>query len=137
MREFIIPNTLCLAIAMLYLPGFYFLGLNPLNGLTTGVIVLVVGMGLFALKVMGGGDIKLLAALALWTGWSQVTITFLVYMALFGGVFAIAVLVLRRVVRVPNPPKILTKGQPIPYGVAIAFAFLVVLWQGNIFAFAL
>lgn len=135
MREFIIPNTLCVAIAMLYLPGFYFLGLDPVNGALTGGIVLLLGMGLFALKVMGGGDIKLLAVLALWTGWSEVTITFLVYMALFGGIFAIGVLIVRNLVRLPNLPKILTKGQPIPYGVAIAFAFLAVLWQGKLFAF--
>jgi prepilin peptidase CpaA len=137
MREFIIPNNLCIAIAMLYLPGFYFLHLNPVNGLITGGIVLVLGMGLFALKVMGGGDIKLLAALALWTGWNEVTLSFLFAMAIFGGIFAIAVMVLRNIVRLPNLPRILTKGQPIPYGVAIAAAFLLVLWKGQIFPFSL
>lgn len=136
-REFIIPNTLVITIAMLYLPGFYFLGLNPINGLITMGIVLVLGMALFAIKVMGGGDIKLLAALALWTGWSDVTLTFLFTMAIFGGIFAIAVLVLRGVIRGTNLPRILQKGQPIPYGVAIALAFLYVLWKGQLFAFSL
>ncbi|MBN8543897.1 MAG: prepilin peptidase [Alphaproteobacteria bacterium] len=138
-REFIIPNTLVVAIAMLYLPGFYFLGLNPINGLTTGGIVLVLGMGLFALKVMGGGDIKLLAALALWTGWSTVTVNFLIYMAVFGGLFAVAVVVLRKfAIFLPvNLPRILRAGEPIPYGVAIALAFIMVLWDGQIFKFTL
>lgn len=136
-REFIIPNTLVIAVAMLYLPGFYFLGLNPINGLLTGGIVLALGMALFAIRVMGGGDIKLLAALALWTGWSEVTLTFLFTMAVFGGIFAIVILVLRNILRGPNLPKILSKGQPIPYGVAIALAFIYVLWKGQIFAFTI
>ncbi len=136
-REFIIPNTLVIAIAMLYLPGFYFLNLNPINGLTMGGIVLVLGMALFALKVMGGGDIKLLAALALWTGWSEVTFTFIFTMAVLGGVFAVAVLVLRRFAFMlpAHLPRILRAGEPIPYGVAIALAFLYVLWKGLIFKF--
>jgi prepilin peptidase CpaA len=137
-REFIIPNTLVIAIAMLYLPGVYFLGLNPINGLTTAGIVLVLGMALFALKVMGGGDIKLLAALALWTGWNEVTLTFLFTMAIFGGVFAVAILVLRKFAFMlpANLPRILRSGEPIPYGVAIALAFLYVLWKGLMFKFA-
>lgn len=137
MRAFIIPNSLVVAVAMLYLAGFHFLGLNPVTGLMAGGVVLLLGMALFALRVMGGGDVKLLAALALWTGWSEVTLTFLFTMAIFGGIFAIAVLVLRLLVRGANLPRILTKGQPIPYGVAIALAFLYVLWKGLIFGYSL
>lgn len=137
-REFIIPNTLVITIAMLSLPGAYFLGLDWQNSLITGAIVLALGMGLFALKVMGGGDIKLLAALALWTGWSQTSIQFLVYMAVIGGLFALAILLVRRFAFfLPvNLPRILRAGEPIPYGVAIALAFTYVLWKGMIFKFS-
>lgn len=75
--------------------------------------------GLFALRAMGGGDVKLLTALALWIEpvWF---LKLLVIMALLGGVLTIAFgawHVMRR-----------RKGRlAIPYGVAIASAGLWVL----------
>lgn len=135
MSAFIIPNPLVLALALLWLPAAYFLGLDWQNSLITGGIVLVLGMGIFALKIMGGGDIKLLAALTLWTGWSSVTVNFLIYMAVFGGLFAVILLILRKFAFfLPlTLPRILRAGEPIPYGVAIALAFIMVLWDGQIF----
>lgn len=48
-----------------------------------------VGTGLFALKWMGGGDVKLLAALALWIE-PLAFLQLLVIMALLGGVLTLA-----------------------------------------------
>lgn len=76
--------------------------------------------GMFALNLMGGGDVKLLTALALWidpTGF----ITLLLIMALAGGVLTIvmgAYHFLRRQ----------KERLAIPYGVAIAFGGLWVLF---------
>jgi prepilin peptidase CpaA len=69
--------------------------------------------------ILGGGDIKLLAALSLWfTPLSYIQM--LLVMSLFGGALAVA-FVLRRVILKPKTP-----GR-LPYGVAIAFGSLWVL----------
>ena len=134
--RYIIPNNLNLVIVLLFgvaaflLPG---LGTVPaLYAVAAAAIVLAVGMGIFALGLMGGGDIKLLAALTLWTGWSMASISFIVLTAIAGGLLVIAVLLLRALVaplwRKLSPmrsvPKLLTRKQPVPYGIAIAGAFL-------------
>ena len=72
--------------------------------------------GLFALRAMGGGDVKLLTALALWIPPSPF-LNLLILMALLGGVLTLvfgAAHVMRR-----------RKGRiAIPYGVAISLAGL-------------
>jgi prepilin peptidase CpaA len=68
---------------------------------------------LFAVNAMGGGDVKLLAAVALWAGPAGVE-PLVLATALLGGVFALAVLVLRWVRGLETAP--------IPYGVPIALA---------------
>ena len=75
--------------------------------------------GLFALRAMGGGDVKLLTALALWIE-PLLFLKLLVMMALLGGVLTIAFgawHIMRR-----QREKL-----AIPYGVAIAMAGLWVL----------
>jgi prepilin peptidase CpaA len=70
-------------------------------------------------RILGGGDIKLLSALALWlTPFHYVQM--LMIMSLFGGALAVG-FVVRRVVFKPKTP-----GE-LPYGVAIAFGALWVL----------
>ena len=84
--------------------------------IAVALAVLVVLAGLFAMGAMGGGDVKLLTALALWiepTGFLKL----LIIMALLGGVLTIvfgAWHIARR-----NKQKI-----AIPYGIAIATAGL-------------
>jgi len=79
----------------------------------------VVLAGLFALRAMGGGDVKLLAALALWIQPAQF-LSLLLVMALVGGILTIVVgawhLMRRRRDRIA-----------VPYGVAIAAGGLWVL----------
>ena len=71
--------------------------------------------------MMGGGDVKLAAALALWFS-PQSTIKFLVLMSLAGGVLTLGVLAWHRAKRREGRPE-------IPYGVAIAFGGLAI--SGN------
>jgi prepilin peptidase CpaA len=135
-RDYVIPNILCLAIAGLFLPAALMLGLPLLPALLTAFITLIVTFGLFALNLFGGGDAKLLPALILWTGWHLTSLQFLFLMALLGGALSIALLVLRFLLRRrAGLPKLLQSGAPIPYGIAIAMAFLGLLWQGKIFTF--
>lgn len=83
--------------------------------------------GLFAIKAMGGGDVKLLTALALWVPWQQF-VELLVIMALVGGVLTI-------VLGVWHVMRHRKDRLAIPYGVAIAVAGLSVLYT-NYFAVA-
>lgn len=72
--------------------------------------------GLFALRAMGGGDVKLLTALALWLP-AVLFLRLLIVMALAGGVLTIALGIWHVTRRSKEKLK-------IPYGVAIALAGL-------------
>lgn len=97
------------------------LDLWPGVALQLGVALLAFAAfaAMFALKVMGGGDVKLLTALALWIPWDEF-LQMLFVMALAGGVLTF-VMVLWHTARRQKDRL------AIPYGVAIAFAGLFVL----------
>ena len=94
------------------------------------VAVLVLGTFLFAKGWMGGGDIKLLAACALWfdvnSGWKM-----LVAVAIAGGIEAILVILLR-LLPWPAPMRekiaIIRRRAGIPYGIAIAGGMGLMAW---------
>ena len=83
-------------------------------GLALGAFVVLAG--LFALRAMGGGDVKLLTALALWLP-AQLFLKMLVVMALAGGLLTIVLGMWHITRRRRDQIK-------IPYGVAIAGAGL-------------
>src|SRR5436190_3804867 len=124
-RTFTISNKLNLAVALLAPAYWLSIALSPWPGvaiqLAAGAAVFVVLAGAFFAGMMGGGDVKLAAALALWfPPW--VTVKFLVLMSLAGGVLTVAVLGWHRFKRRDGRPE-------IPYGVAIAFGGLAILTQ--------
>jgi prepilin peptidase CpaA len=89
-----------------------------------GTALAVLGLFLvaFQLGLMGGGDVKLIAALALWFPFAAFA-QFLVVMSIAGGVVTLALLAERR-----------WRGRPegggeieVPYGVAIAIAGLLTI----------
>lgn len=122
-RERKIANWLNAGIA-LAAPLFWWsdnLALWPDVAMQLGVAVtaFVVLAGLFALKMMGGGDVKLLTALALWIEPTWF-LRLLIVMALIGGVLTVimgAIHIIRRQ----------RQRLAVPYGVAIASAGLWVL----------
>lgn len=129
-----IPNRLPLAIALLFAvhvaadPG----GVDWLGGLLTALAVFVVAIVLFHFRVMGGGDVKLMAAVALWAGPGEI-LGFLLVTSLVGGLLAvIAVTPLRFVVA--EALESLGGGKTVkgalrgvvPYGIAIAAGGLAV-----------
>lgn len=75
--------------------------------------------GLFALRLMGGGDVKLLSALALWLA-PGMFVKLLVIMSLLGGFLTIVFAAWHYTVTRRRDAK-------IPYGVAIACAGLITL----------
>lgn len=134
--KYVIPNTLNLFLLALYPFAAYLLGLDWPMALVAAGIVLAIGLGVFALGFMGGGDIKLLAVLVLYTGWHMATVNFLFLTGVCGGGLVIAVLFARFILpplfKGRALPRLLTRKQPIPYGIAIAIGFLVVLWTNQI-----
>ncbi|WP_417459951.1 A24 family peptidase [Kordiimonas sp.] len=81
--------------------------------LATGLFVFLVGLGAFAAGLMGGGDVKLLAAVALMAG-PSFALPFVLYTAVFGGLIAAVMLVWQRFEKEPSPNLM-----KVPYGAAI------------------
>jgi prepilin peptidase CpaA len=75
----------------------------------------------FAIGAMGGGDVKLIAALGLWFPMVSM-MTLLLVMSVLGGVLTLAMLVHHKITRKPGRPE-------IPYGIAISAAGLWVIFQ--------
>jgi len=131
-RTFTISNKLNLAVALcapLYwlsvaLPWWPDAGIHLAMG--AGVFVLLAGA--FYAGMMGGGDVKLAAALALWFS-PQSTIKFLVLTSLAGGVLTLGIIAWHRARQREGRPE-------IPYGVAIAFGGLAILTQRFLNQFA-
>ncbi len=98
--------------------------------LAIGAALLVVGMLLFSLNLVGGGDAKLLAAAGLWIGYDQL-VPFLLYVSIFGGALALLLLAYRRfpATALPLPKwavRLHAEGEGMPYGIAIAAGALAV-----------
>ena len=131
-RTFTISNRLNVAVALLAVVYWWSIRLPPWPGVG---IQLAVAAGVFVLLalaffagMMGGGDVKLAAALALWFTPPE-TLRFLVAMSLAGGVLTLVVLAIHRLRKKEGRPE-------IPYGVAIAIGGLAILAQRFLNQFA-
>jgi prepilin peptidase CpaA len=117
-RSRTIPNWLNAAIALLALPFWWASGVALWPGvaaeLAIAAAVLVVFAFAFQFGLMGGGDVKMLAALALWLPPGAV-LQLLVVMSVAGGVLTLAMLIPHRIAGKADQLE-------IPYGIAIAFA---------------
>lgn len=116
-----IANWKNAVIACLAPAWWWALGLSIWPDVAVQIAVFAAVLGLFAtafaMGLMGGGDVKLIAALSLWFPFS-VFAQLLVVMSLAGGLVTLALMAQRR-----------WKGGEIevPYGVAIAIAGLLTL----------
>ncbi len=135
-----IPNWLNLSVLLLY-PLFVLTigGIDWVEGLYGFAAVFTGGFLLFAFRIAGGGDIKLLSALALWCGWGETLLSFILWTAVAGGMFGLALLLARPIapwvamkLGQDRVPRVFTHNEPLPYGLAIAGVFLVLLWMGEI-----
>ena len=131
-RTFTISNRLNLAVALLAPLYWWSVSLPlwpdaPLQIAIAGVVFVLLA-GAFYLGMMGGGDVKLAAALALWFSPPEI-LKFLVVMSIAGGVLTMGILVAHRLRSKVGRPK-------IPYGVAIACGALVILTQRFLNQFA-
>ena len=90
-----------------------------LSNLAASLTLFAIGALLFSRGLFGGGDVKLLAAVALWAGWSGLP-NVLLAMSLAGGVLALACLAAQKLPQ--RWTGLLSQKEGIPYGVAIAVA---------------
>jgi prepilin peptidase CpaA len=133
-RDFEIPNSLPLLLLVAY----------PLTALIAGFswqqifwafflsgLMLAIAIILFLLRIMGGGDGKLLAASVLWIGQERLW-EFLFMTTFAGGVLALALMLFRRLPLASALKSIATieqlhaRKQDIPYAVAIGCAGLII-----------
>jgi prepilin peptidase CpaA len=94
-----------------------------------GLLMLAVGIGMFSLGWLGGGDAKLLAAAALWFGFEGL-VQYLFLVAVAGGVLALLIMSYRNLTlplwlcRQEWAMRLHAKASGIPYGIALAAAGL-------------
>ena len=115
-----IPNWLNLAIALGAVAFWISVGLPVWPEVALRVVVAFVTFWVFAaafaMGAMGGGDVKLIAALALWLPW-QAVLVLLFLMSIAGGVLTLGYLIRHKLAKREEKLE-------IPYGVAIAFGGL-------------
>lgn len=132
-----IPNK----ISLILIGGF--ICLAPFSGLSmaeigmhgfVGFVVLAVGLLLFGMGWLGGGDVKLIAASALWFGPENLAM-FLYAMAFYGGVLCIIWFKLRtseHLLKFSSGAwlqRLVSQKSVVPYGIAIGLAGLTVYPQ--------
>jgi len=138
--KFVIPNAVAVALVVLFVAtGLLLPEMTPLVSEMTwmewlshvgaAVAVFIGGAVLYAFKKMGGGDVKLLTAVAFWAGFEHV-VELLLYVAVAGGVLAIGLIVMRKIIMSLGAantrlaevklPRVLLEGEAVPYGLAIA-----------------
>lgn len=136
-----IPNAISIALA----GGFVALALLTWMPLQTFGLHLVCAFGvlaltftLFAFRLLGGGDAKLMAAGALWMGPGYI-LPFVVFVTIWGGALCLVILSYRKAVPADLLPlpgwaqRLHISGGPIPYGIAIAGAGLMVFPSTDLF----
>lgn len=130
-----ISNWLSLALIVLFPVAAFWIGL-PLNAilisLGAGCLVLVCGFLLFSAGIIGGGDAKFAAAIAVWVGFSEL-MPYLVVVSLLGGALTFLIIWIKS-----NPLPALAAKMPwfammqdpktgIPYGIALSVGALLIL----------
>src|SRR6185295_10332242 len=140
-----IPNMLVLAVAALFVVValINFNTVDWLSHIAAGIVMLGAGVFLYGIRQMGAGDAKLLAALALWSAITGL-VPLLFFVSVCGLIGMLAIVLLRIFVPRFQPslvekgslPRVLKKGQGIPYGIGIApgaiiasFYFPPYLWR--------
>ena len=102
--------------------------------LISGVITLLSCMLLFHRKIIGGGDAKMIAALALWFTPQQLSL-FVMWTLICGGALGVIFIgaIFARLAALKVWPKLslpkILESAGMPYGVATAFGFAIAAWR--------
>jgi prepilin peptidase CpaA len=116
-----ISNVTCLAVLLSAVVAIIIQGFPAELWQNAAIFILLLASGTvaFGAGMLGGGDVKLLAALGLWMSFSG-AVWFVVAVCLSGGVLAIAFILTRSLRRRAGGPGDKRSSPRIPYGVAIA-----------------
>ncbi len=129
-----IPNKVSLVLIGAFLVLIPLAGMpldQVINHFSAGALCLLIGFGLFAAGIVGGGDAKLISAGALWVGYDSLLVYIMVTF-LAGGLLALVMLLMRRSIlqhALPLPGwmgHLIDRQKGMPYGVAIAVGALYV-----------
>ncbi len=136
-----IPNVLPLALCVLW-PLYIFADaslIGVLAAIGCALVVFIAGAMCFSRGFLGGGDVKLLTAATLWAGPTQ-TLALLVATSVLGGLLALFLLAppgahIANLARAKLGPASDPSGDrqytPVPYGIAIAAAAMIVVLLPN------
>ncbi len=135
-----ISNRITIALTIGYL-AFAILLQVPIQTiglhLACGALVLSITFAMFCFGWMGGGDAKLAAATSVWLGWSLV-LEYSLIASVAGGLLTLGILLARQW---PLPPNLMRHQwierlhdarTGIPYGIALAFAGLIIYPQSEV-----
>lgn len=123
-RTYTIPNSYPIVVIVLFIFANAFIGLD-LETLSfhviSALVALIFGFALFFFRLMGGGDVKLFAAIALWIPVSDL-FSFAAMVTIAGGILSVIVIIRHWIKRRNGDAAAIA--QPlgkarIPYGVAI------------------
>lgn len=134
-----IPNVVSAGIALLFLPYALLAPASPalVDALALALLAFLFGWALFARGLLGGGDVKLIAAVILWAG-PNLVLPFLLVTSLAGGGLALATLFWRQFgpllaagLGTFGENRLASAGAPetLPYGLAIAAGGLLVAFE--------
>ena len=102
---------------------------SVLYNIDSFALIFTAGAFLFSRSILGGGDVKLLAAVALWFELSRLPVLILA-VTLCGGAIA-ALFIARRLllpVKAGGPGGLRRRSGTVPYGLAIAAGAIAVAW---------
>ena len=126
MSSLTIPNWVNAGIALAFFPAALFVDITFATfgfHLLTGLIAFIICFVLFSVGAFGGGDAKMIPAVALWLGPLGIY-PFLIGTTIAGGVLALAVLGARKSIPQAFAPGFvratMQEGNGVPYGVAIS-----------------
>jgi len=126
MASLTIPNWVNAGIALVFVPAALFVDISLATfgwHLLTGVIAFIICFVLFSVGAFGGGDAKMIPAVALWMGPLGIY-PFLIGTTLAGGLLAMAVIFARKSIPQAFAPGFvratMQDGNGVPYGVAIS-----------------
>lgn len=137
-RNFTIPNFVSLAIILFFVPWAFTVDFSldaVASRFLVAAAVLAIGFFLFMLRVLGGGDVKLIAAVSLWIGPENI-LQFFFLIALIGGVLGLVLILFRRMT-LPQGlrqyswvEKQYSNTTEVPYALAISPAAIYILLNG-------
>jgi len=130
-----IPNKITLTLVAAFAVCAPLAGISietALWSIGISFIVLVVGFTLFSFGIMGGGDVKLLAASTLWLG-TAFALPYLLVASIMGGLLTLVILLYRRLPMLPLFAmrfdwlvRLHNKEEGVPYGAALGPAAILI-----------